>query len=309
MATFCVVPTTRCSRRSPRTLFRSGASLAVLLLLVACGGRGDASAEADPPSVSTDGPTRVVALVPSLSEIVIALGATEVLAARTDHETHPLTAPLPSVGGGLDPDLESLVGLGIDLVLMPEARDMPALGERLAAFGVETLMIPTQSIEDIYLATELLGERLDRQAEADSLDRWIREGLADVERSVAGRAPVDVVFVVWPDPPMTTGGGTFIDEVIELAGGRNVFDDSPVQWPTVGFEAIVDRRPEVIIWPRSEGATTDLSELAERPGWRDVSAVQTRRIVIVDADLFNRPGPGVVAAARDLARKLHPDAF
>jgi iron complex transport system substrate-binding protein len=117
------------------------------------------------------------------------------------------------------------------------------------------------------------------------------------------------MYVVWGDPPMTAGARTFVDEVIRIAGGRNVFDDAPIQWPTVGFEAIVERSPEVIIWPHGEVGGADLDEIAERPGWRDVAAIQARRVVFVDADLFNRPGPGVVEAARELARRLHPDAF
>ncbi len=283
--------------------------LVALVLLGSCGDGAGEPADDVAPAAVTPSPARVVSLVPSLAEIVIAMGARDALVARTDYETHPLTADLPSIGGGLDPDLESIVGLGIDLVLIPDGRDSPAVAERLAALDVETLTIPTQAIDDIYRATALLGRRLGRVAQADSLEAWIRDGLAEVEASVAGRPPVDVVYVVWPDPPMTTGGGTFIDEVIRLSGGRNVFFDSPIQWPTVGFEAIVDRAPEVIIWPRGEGASSDLAELVERPGWRDVPAAQAESVVVVDSDLFNRPGPGVVAAARDLARKLHPDAF
>jgi iron complex transport system substrate-binding protein len=246
--------------------------------------------------------------VPSLTEIVLALGAVDQLVARTDYDTDPSVIVLPSVGGGLDPNLEALVGLGVDLVLMPGVRDTPALVDRLASLGIEGMVLETETVDDLYGAIAEIGARLARPTRADSLSAAIRTGLDEVRARVAGRPPVAVMYVVWGDPPMTAGPRTFVDEVIRIAGGRNVFDDAAIQWPTVGFEAIVDRAPEVIIWPQGEVSEVDREQIAQRPGWRDVSAVQAGRIVFVDADLFNRPGPGVVEAARELARRLHPDA-
>lgn len=256
-------------------------------------------------SASVDS-ARVVSLVPSLTEIVIALGAAEHLVARTDYDTDPAVVDLPSIGGGLDPNLEALVGLGAELVLMPGVQDTPALVDRLAALGITAMVLETETVDDLHVAVREIAQRLGRPAQGDSLNAVIRAGLDEVRARVADRPAVPVLYVVWGDPPMTAGPHTFVDEVIRIAGGRNVFDDAPIQWPTVGFEAIVDRSPEVIIWPRGEVGGADLDEIAERPGWRDVAAIRAGRIVFVDADLFNRPGPGVVRAARELARRLHP---
>jgi len=276
-------------------------------------GRDPGNSEARPETVAAEPPraaaVRVVSLIPSLSEIVVALGAADQLVARTDYDTDPALADLPSVGGGLDPNLEALVGLGAELVLMPGVRETPALVGRLADFGIEGWVLETETIDDLLDAVTEIGARLDRRGPADSLRAAIQAGLDDVRGRVEGRPPVSVMYVVWGDPPMTAGSRTFVDEVIRIAGGRNVFGDSPIQWPTVGFEAIVDRAPDMIIWPRGEVGGADLDQIAQRPGWRDVAAVQARRVIFVDADLFNRPGPGVVEAARELARRLHPDAF
>jgi iron complex transport system substrate-binding protein len=266
---------------------------------------GPERAAPEPPAAEV----RIVSLIPSLSEIVVALGAADQLVARTDYDTDPLLVDLPSVGGGLDPNLEALVGLGAELVLMPGVRETPGLVERLADFGIEGWVLETETVDDLLEAVTEIGSRLDRRGPADSLRSAIQAGLDEVRTRVEGRPPVSVMYVVWGDPPMTAGARTFVDEVIRIAGGRNVFDDSPIQWPTVGFEAIVDRAPDMIIWPRGEVGSADLDQIAQRPGWRDVAAVQARRVIFVDADLFNRPGPGVVEAARELARRLHPDAF
>ena len=269
---------------------------------------GGCSDRARPSAASDTGP-RVVALVPSLTELVVALGESEHLVARTDFDTDPGTAGLPSVGGGLDPSLEQIVALEIDLVLMAEGRDSPALRRRLEALGARVEAFPVQSIEDIHDSIERLGALFDAVRAADSLSGAIADELDEVRGRVANLPVVDVVYVVWSDPPMTTGGGTFVDEVIRIAGGRNVFEDAPVEWPTVGFESIVERSPDAVIWPRGEIKPENLDRLKSVPGWRDVRAVQEGRVVLVDANLFNRPGPGVAIAARRLAEALHPGAF
>ena len=275
------------------------------LLLVGC------AAEAGPPEARgapTDAELRTVSLVPSLAEIAIAIGAAEHLVARTDYDTHPMLLGRPSIGGGLDPNLETLVGLGAKVVLIPAGRDTPGLQERLASVGIQGVPFQTQSIEDIYSSIATLGAMYQRVEAADSLRAYMTKELDIVRTRVAGRDPVSVLYVVWPDPPMTVGPGAFVAEVIEMAGGRNVFEDSAIEWPTVGFESIVDRDPYVVLWPQGEMTIANVDRLRSTPGWRDVPAIQAGRVDLVDANLFNRPGPNVVEAARVLAQVLHPDA-
>lgn len=283
-------------------------SLSVIVCLASCGAEGNDAkaevAESPPPA----GP-RVVSLVPSLNELVIALGAGEHLAAKTDFDTHERVDELPSIGGGLDPSIEQIVALDIDVVLMTQGRDTPVLAERLREFSVEVIELPTQSINDVYGSIARLGELFDMKPEAEALSASVAAELDEIRARVAELPPVPVMYVVWSDPPMTTGGGTFIDEVIQIAGGRNVFDDSVIGWPTVGYESIVARGPDVVIWPQGEITIDNVDVLKTTPGWRDVQAVQAGRIVLVDGNLFNRPGPSVIVAARHLAEALHPEAF
>jgi len=285
---------------------RSGIIRALVLvgmaLAAACG-----SDAPQPPGAEDDAGRRIVALVPSLNELIVELGAGEVLAARTDYDTHALAESLPSIGGGLDPNLESLVDLQIDVVLMAAGRDTPELATRMESLGIQVETFQTQTVDDIYESIAHLGVLLRREAAADSLASSIRTELSEVADRVSGQARVPVMFVVWSDPPQTTGGGTFIDEVITIAGGRNVFADAALEWPNVGFETIVARAPSAIIWPQGEYTIANVGELRTRAGWRDVEAVRDGRVILVDANLFNRPGPGVVEAAQMLAAALHPD--
>ena len=283
----------------PRLLLAGGLLAGGLL---SCGPDGD-SEPAD-----LDGP-RVVSLVPSLSELMITLGVGRHLVARTDFDTHPDLLNLPSVGGGLDPSLEALVGLQVDRVLMPEGRDMPGLRSRFEELGMEVEVIPTNTISELFGAIHRLGEIFQVSVAADSLTRSLREATAEIEERLQGRAPVPILYVVGIDPAMTTGGSTFLDDLIRIAGGRNVFSGASVQWPTVGFESIVDRDPQVVVWPQAEFRVEGLEALQAMPGWRDIPAVKAGRVVFVDGYLFNRPGPGFPVAARILAEALHPDAF
>lgn len=278
--------------------------------LLACDARPDRESAAG--STVTTVPltaTRVVSLVPSLAELMVTIGAGDLIVARTDYDTHPAVVPLPSVGGGLDPSLEALVQLEVDVVLMPEGQEMPALAARLGDLGISAVGFRTETVADLYDSIDRLGALVGRPDEAQALARDIATGLAEVEARVSDRPAVSVMYVIWSDPPMTTAGGSYIDELITIAGGRNVFADAPTRWPSVGYESIVRRNPSVLVWPR--GATSDLTldVIREMPGWRDLEAVQSGRVVFVDSDRFNRPGSDLALAAADLARAFHPDAF
>lgn len=283
--------------------------LAVTLAFNACVGPSDAQLSSVNSSTSSLTPTRIVSLVPSLTELVIEIGADELLVARTDYDTHPQVIALPSVGGGLDPSLEVLVELNVDIVFMPEGREMPALASRLSDLGISTVEFRTETVSDLYDSLEKLGDLVGRKDAAEELAVEISSGLKEVSTLVAGRPRVRTMYVIWSDPPMTTAAGSYVDEIISIAGGQNVFSDALIRWPSVGYESIVKRNPSVLVWPR--GATSELTvEGVQRlPGWRDLEAVRNGRVIFLEAERFNRPGPELANVAMDLARALHPDAF
>ena len=140
--------------------------------------------------------------------------------------------------------------------------------------------------------------------------------MADIDRSFAALATtldgvpvVSALYVAWHDPPMTTGPGTFVDSIMTVAGGHNVFDDATSDWPQVNMEEIVTRDPDVLILPVPDvrdSATIAWVHLT--PGWRDLRAVRTGKILLVDSELFSRPGPRIIDAAIQLAELLHPGA-
>lgn len=281
----------------------------VLAVLSGCGGgeaRHESAARGERP-VSTAA-ERVISLIPSVTETIVALGAGDRLVARSEYDRDPSLNHLPSIGHGLTPSLERLTMLRPDLVIAwPDSPNRSVIG-RLAELGVTIYSPEIQTLEDIRRTTNELGVILDRETSADSLLRAIDEGLSEVRRAVAGRSTPSVLYVVWHEPITTAGAGTYIDELIEIAGGANLFRDAPGLWPQLSLEEIVRRQPDHVILAQTEDNPIEPTALGEQVGWRELKAVQEGRFVAVDADLYNRPGPRVVLAVRQLAHLLQPAA-
>ena len=276
-------------------------ALTLLVAALACGERAAPDAGSSAPA------QRIVSLIPSATETIVALDAAKRLVARSDYDTDSSLAHLPSLGGGLTPSLEQITVLSPDLVVAWPDNMSRSVTARLVDLGIEVYAPTVQSLGDIYEVTRELGRRLGREPAADSLVASIQTQLASIREVTSRFAPPSVFYVVWHNPPTTAGPGTFIQELIEIAGARNVFADAPSLWPQVSLEEIVQRQPDVLILPEGEGFGVAFEQLQTAVGWRDLSAVRERRIVKVDAELFGRPGPRVAEAARQLAHALHPD--
>lgn len=252
-------------------------------------------------------PTRVVSLIPATTELIQVLGATDRLIARTDFDRDTALAGLPSVGPGLTPSIEWLVSLRPDFVIAwPDAPDRGHTAQ-LADLGIPVYAARIESLDDVVSTIRRIGAALALTPAADSLARAIQAGLDEVRRAVEGRERPVVFYVVGHEPPMTVGTGTFIHELIELAGGRNPFAELH-GWPIVSLEEALRRRPDLVILPQGEGNTTP-DQLARRTGWREMDAIRAGAIYTVDAEIMHRPGPRIAEVARHLAELIHPDAF
>jgi iron complex transport system substrate-binding protein len=250
---------------------------------------------------------RVVSLVPSATDLVVALGGLPQLVGRTRYDRAPAVAAVSSLGGGLDPDLEKLTALRPDLVLTWAPSRTSPLRTALAAGGSAIYATPTRDTSSFYAAVVALGTLLGRDSAAGALARTVRDTLAAVHASVAGRPTPTVLYVVWGDPPMTVGPQTFVGELIRIAGGRNAFDDATSDWPVVSMEDVVRRAPDVIVLSVGDDSTQGAERLQHAPGWRSLAAVRAGRVVALPADLLERPGPALGDAARRLARAIHPE--
>lgn len=253
--------------------------------------------------------TRIISLIPAQTEVVAALGGVERLIARTRWDTDPRLAQLPSLGDALTPSVEWIVAQRPDLVIAWTDGDTRTTVQRLSEAGVTVYSSRVESLAEIDAMIVRIGALLGRAAAADSLVASIDAQLDSVRTAVAGRARPDVLYLIDENPAMAAGAGTFAGQLVDVAGGRNVFADLPQFYPQVSLEEILRRDPDLIIRPTTKPGTARLAALRAQPGWRDLRAVRTGRFHEIDVDLYNRPGITVGRAARGLAQIIHADAF
>jgi ABC-type Fe3+-hydroxamate transport system substrate-binding protein len=299
--------------RSARPAF-AVASLLALLLSASCGQERPAltgairATDGAGRTIALEQPAqRIISLIPAYTDIILALGAADRLLARTQFDPDPRLASLPSVGNALTPSVEWLVERRPDLVVAWPDRQSRSVVTRLEELGIPVFSSQVQTLADLDRGVEQFGVLLGLESRADSLRAAIRDTLDAVRAAVGGADRPSVLYVIGLDPPVTTGSGTFLDEIIEVAGGTNVFGDQTTLWPAVSVEEALRRQPDVVVVAMGESLRESApAELRSRPGWRDMDAVRAGRIAVVDANTFYRPGPGLARAARMLVEVLHP---
>ena len=234
--------------------------------------------------------SRIVSLVPSATQTLRALGASDRLVGRTDYDQDAWASELPSVGGGLEPNLEAIVTLRPDLVVRFAGSQDRRTPQRLDDLGIQHMAVRPDGIADVLETIRMLGLATGRVAEADSLAAMIRSDLARLEARVAPLPRKSVAYVLGGTPPWVAGPGTYIHELVTLVGGDNVFADLDALYAPISPEEVRSRRIDVIL---ASGVTAF-----------DPSLAPEARIEIV-AEGLEIPGPDLAQSALRLAELLH----
>lgn len=240
-------------------------------------------------------PARIVSIGASNTEFLFALGAGDRVVGVDDFSDEPAAAKAKEKVGGVKPNVEKIVALRADLVVSVKISDGSL--ERIAAQGITVLVVDPQSIADAARTAELLGTATG--TEGKGLARRIQDGI-DAVRSKAAALPKKRVFheVDASDPTklFTAGPGSFIHDLIGIAGGINIAAGTSSPFPQLSPEEIIRQDPEIIVLgDAAYGMTAE--QVQARPGWAAITAVRTKRIVPVDANLLHRPGPRLAEAA------------
>jgi iron complex transport system substrate-binding protein len=266
-----------------------------LASLLAAGCRPAADRPATPPPPPA---RRIVSLAPSSTELLFALGAGGQVVGRTTWCRYPPAAlHVPDVGDGLNPNIEAIAARRPDLVVLYRSGMNEAAAAQLGRLGIPAVTLAQDRLEDIASAARLLGRLTGRDAAGDSIGAAMEALLKTARPAPFAR----VAFVVWDNPPMVIGGGSYLDQLATLAGGANVFHDLGAASATVSLETIVARDPDVIL-VLSDSA--ELPAYSRRLEWRAIRAVRERRFIMLPADLFGRPSPAAPAAVAALRRAL-----
>ncbi len=264
-------------------------------------------------SVAIDRPaTRIMALTPGHTEILFALGAEDRIVAVDQWSDFPQAAKAKPRIAPLNPNLEQIVRFNPDLILSTRGGAEPLLP--LERHGIKVIIFAPRTLDDLYRNILLIGRIVDAEARAEALVRAMRQRVTTVVAKVRG-APRPTLFIELdgsdPGRPFTAGPGSFIDVLVQLAGGVNVAAHSRTAWPQFSLEELVRADPDVIILADPLApANPQASELAaRRPGWSRLRAVRLGAVATIDSSPISRPGPRIVEGLELLAKLLHPDRF
>lgn len=248
---------------------------------------------------------RVVSLAPNITEILCAIGAEHVLVGRTSACDHPPEAVkrIPIVGGFGNPSLELLASLKPTLLLEVDVADT-SIRDAIDGLGIRRETILCRGLDDIPKAVITIGRLVDRDSEANALAKGIRSQIDSLRASRPAPERLPSVYVeIWNEPLTTVGKGSFVSEMVAIAGGNSIGDSIETENFVVSPEWVVSRDPDVILclYPTPHKNADDL--VRKRLGWRDVSAVRSGNIfggLRIDAIL--RPGPRVLEGIDELRK-------
>ncbi len=247
---------------------------------------------------------RIASLTSSTIDIVVALGAADRVVARTRYDTASAVSKAVSVGGGLDPSIETLLSSRPDLFIAWKGQATSAAVNRIRAVGVPVYLVDTRDTSALFATVRDLGALLGLTPRAAAAANALRAELRAVQRANARFPKPTAVFVISRSPVIIAASKSFMAELVGVAGATNPFSDLPGDFPTLSLESFLARDPDVLIVGRRDDGGAQLARLREAPGWRDLRAVKRGAVIEVDGEQWGRPTLHVGVLARELAVAL-----
>ena len=240
---------------------------------------------------------RVVSLAPSLSEIVVELGAADLLVGVLDGGERPAAlATLPSVGHYGQLNIERLLSLKPDLILLWPGSVGPAQREQLQRLNIPVYVAEPHSLEQLATQVQAIADQLGRADAGRQLAAQLRQRLAELRQRYQRAEPLRVFYQVWNQPLYTVGGGQIISDALSVCGARNVFDELTLPAPQVSIESVLQRDPEVIL----------VGDQAQKDAWRVWPNMAARVRLVRDKGL-ERPSGQMVEAVARLCQVIAPN--
>ncbi len=255
-------------------------------------------------------PGRVISLAPSITETVLALGASERLVGVTDFCRLPPDVPgIARLGGLFNPNMELILSLKPDLVIMLPNE---TIARRLETHKIPTLVVPNDTMEEAICSFLTIGEAIGAEAAAKELADSITRRIQETREKTQGLPRPRVLVVVDKNPLFAAGKGTYLNEIVAAAGGENAVPAGPIKYPQLSMEGIISLAPGVIV---DASAVADPSNENVRRAkeywvrWTSLPAVKSGRVHVLRSDAMIVPGPRLFQALDEMARILHPEVF
>jgi iron complex transport system substrate-binding protein len=255
-------------------------------------------------------PRRIISLAPNITEILFDLGLEEEIVGVSIHCNFPEKAKTRvRVGSYISLDFETIISLKPDLIIATGAGNTREMVERLEKLGFHTYVIYPKNVDGILLSIDHIGQVVGRKKEAATIINDMTTRREKIKELTQGLPQPRVFLQIGEAPIVTVGKGSFADDLIRLAGGRNVAGDEKKMYPRFGMEEILKRAPEVIIISSMNPKGDYQKVFQDWTRWKTIPAVKNGRIHLIDSDLIDRPSPRIVDGLEEIARILHPKKF
>lgn len=257
-----------------------------------------------------DDPRRIVSFAPSITEIVFALGREDLLKGVSQFSDFPPAATrLPSVGSYIRLDLERIVALRPDLCFATKDGNPRDVVDRIHALGIPVYVVDPKDLEGVMTTIHRIGGLLNASPRAEAIIQEMQRRIGRVKSTAAkaSRRP-GVFFQIGISPIVSVGESTFINELIETAGGTNLAK-GPTPYPRFSREQVLALAPDVLIITSMARGGRFEEVKREWYKWPSMPAVRNHHIFMVDSDVFDRPSPRLVDGLEILARLIHPGLF
>ena len=250
-------------------------------------------------------PHRVVSLSPNTTETLFAIGQGASLVGRSRYcDYPPEVAPIPSVGGYVDPSMEAILGLRPDLVTGARGPSGSGFADRLAERGIRTYFPPTESIAEIFVMIEGLASILAVADVGRRVTTQLRTRLANIDDRLRDADRPRALLVFGLSPIVVAGPGSFADEMLHRAGCANAVREG-THYPALGVETVIGLDPDLIIDTVMTAGEAN-TFVRDAPGWKSLRAVREGKVTVVHDDAVLRPGPRVADGVVRIAKIAHP---
>ena len=251
-------------------------------------------------------PERIVSLAPSVKELIFAVGAGDKVVGVTDYDTYPEeVADIPKVGGFSGTNIEMVTAQEPDLIFASTLSGQEEV-EALENLGIPVLVVEAKSIDQIYESINLISSINNAEEKGNEIINEMKSKIDEISNKVKDKEKVNVFYLVDANGNWTAGKGTFIDEIINLAGGNNIASDTD-GWVQYSLEEIVNKNPDVIITAPHAG---NIEELKTLEGYKDTNAVKNNNVFTVsNDDIISRASNRIVLGLEEIAKFLHPEVF
>ncbi|MGI5859688.1 MAG: ABC transporter substrate-binding protein [Tepidanaerobacteraceae bacterium] len=256
-------------------------------------------------------PERIVSLAPSNTEILYALGLEEKIVGVTDYCDYPEAAKnKEKIGGFSEPNIEKIVSVKPDLVVATNMHQKSV--EELEKLNIPSVVLDPKDFDEMFASIEIIGKATGQQDEALTLIKNLKARMENVE-DVVDKVKLDkrpkVYYEIWPSPITTSGPGTFVDDIIQRAGGENIAKDAQKAYPQYSQEMIIDKNPDFIIFSHHGSSNQSIEDVITRQGWENINAIKNKKVFYLDENLVQRATPRLVDGLEKFVEILYPELF